>query len=152
MQQIMEEFGVAQGNTFPIELGLSDVKIKRVVVDRLGDYHLYASCTARSTCCSRCGKPITKSHGHCKESVIEPLPILDRRVFIHVPWSRFVCIDCDNKTTSFRPNWVNTTGQMTVAYENVVRKCLINSTAKEVAEKLRNTEDLVEGIVERRIA
>ena len=39
MQQIMEEFGVAQGNTFPIELGLSDVKIKRVVVDRLGDYH-----------------------------------------------------------------------------------------------------------------
>jgi hypothetical protein len=40
MQQIMEEFGVAQGNTFPIELGLSAVKIKRVVVDRLGDYHL----------------------------------------------------------------------------------------------------------------
>jgi transposase len=146
------EFGVAQGNTFPIELGLSDVKIKRVVVDRLGEYHIYASCTAKSTRCSRCGKPITKSHGHCKESVIEHLPILDRRVFIHVQWPRFVCTDCADKTTSFRPNWVNTTGQMTVAYENFVLKCLINSTAKDVAEKLRSTEDIVEGIVERRIA
>ena len=41
---------------------------------------------------------------------------------------------------------------MTVAYENFVLKCLINSTAKDVAEKLRSTEDIVEGIVERRIA
>jgi len=41
---------------------------------------------------------------------------------------------------------------MTVAYENVVLKCLINSTAKDVAEKLRSTEDSVEGIVERRMA
>ena len=146
------ECGVAQGNTFPIELGLSDVKIKRVVVDRLGEYHIYASCTAKSTSCASCGKLITKSHGHCKESVIEHLPILDRRVFIHVQWPRFVCTDCANKTTSFRPNWVNTTGQMTVAYENFVLKCLINSTAKDVAEKLRSTEDIVEGIVERRIA
>src|SRR6266478_2560012 len=119
------EFGVAQGNTFPIELGLSDVKIRRVVVDRLGEYHIYASCTAKSTSCSSCGKPITKSHGHCKESVIEHLPILDRRVFIHVQWPRFVCTDCANKTTSFRPNWVNTTGQMTVAYGN----CSTNTSA-----------------------
>ena len=37
------EFGVAQGNTFPIELGLSDVKIRRVVVDRLGEYHIYVA-------------------------------------------------------------------------------------------------------------
>ncbi len=143
---------MAQGNTFPIELGLSDVKIKRVVVDRLGDDHLEASCTARSTSCPSCGKPLTKAHGHCKESVIEPLPIVDRRVFIHVQWPRFVCTDCDDTTTSWRPNWVHTTGQMTVAYDNFVRKCLIHSTAKDVAEKLRSTDDSVAGSVERRMA
>jgi len=146
------ECGVAQGNTFPIELGGSAVKRKRVVVDRLGEYHIDASCTAQSPRCSSCGKPITKSHGPCKASVIAPLPILDRRVCLHVPWPRFVCTDCANTTTSLRPNWVHTTGQKTVAYENFVRKCLINATAQDVAEKLRSPEESVEGIVERRIA
>jgi hypothetical protein len=47
---------------------------------------------------------------------------------------------------------VHTTGQKTVAYENFVRKCLINATAQDVAEKLRSPEESVEGIVERRIA
>ena len=139
-------------STFPVELGLSDIKIKRVEVDRCGDYHIHVSCTVRQTRCSSCGKAISKSHGHCKASVIEHLPILDRRVFIHAKWPRFLCSDCDDKTTSFRPHWVNATGQMTVAYETFVLKCLINSTAKDVAEKLRITEDIVEGIVDRRIA
>jgi transposase len=122
-----------------------------VEVDRLGDYHIYAACTARSTRCPRCGQTPTKSHGHGKESVIEHLLILDHKVFIHVNWPRFVCTDCEDTTTSFKPTWVNTTGQMTVAYENFVLKCLITSTAKDVAEKLRSTADIVEGIVDRRI-
>jgi hypothetical protein len=33
-------FGMAKGSTFRIELGLSDVKVKRVEVDRFGDYHI----------------------------------------------------------------------------------------------------------------
>jgi hypothetical protein len=112
-------------STFPVELGLSDIKIKRVEVDRFGDYHIHVSCTVRQTRCSSCGKAISKSHGQCKASVIEHLPILDRRVFIHAKWPRFLCSDCDDKTTSFRPHWVNATGQMTVAYETFVLKCLI---------------------------
>ncbi|MFQ5799218.1 MAG: ISL3 family transposase [Bacteroidota bacterium] len=143
---------MAKGSTFRVELGLSDIKVKRVEVDHIGDYHISVSCTAIRTRCSRCGKVISTSHGHCKASVIEHLPILDCRVFIHVKWPRFICADCDDKTTSFRPNWVNATGQMTVAYEDYVLKCLINTTAKDVAEKLRITEDIVEGLVDRRIA
>lgn len=138
--------------TFHVELKLSDIKVKSVKVDHIEDYHIYVSCTAVQTRCSSCGKVISTSHGQCKESVIEHLPILDCKVFIHVKWPRFICTDCDDTTTSFRPHWVNKTGQMTVAYEDYVLKYLINSTAKDVAEKLSITEDIVEGIVDRRIS
>ena len=60
-------------STFPVELGLSDIQIKRVEVDRCGDYHIHVSCTVRQTRCASCGKAISKSHGYCKASVIEHL-------------------------------------------------------------------------------
>ena len=134
------------------DLGLSSVKIKRVTIDSLGDYHIHVSCTANSTSCHKCGKRITKSHGQCDETAVEHLPILDQRVFIHVKWPRFQCTDCDKKpTTSYRPAWLNKTGELTKSYENYCLKMLINSTIKDVSEKLSTTEDIIEGIVNRRI-
>jgi hypothetical protein len=41
---------------------------------------------------------------------------------------------------------------MTRAYADEVLKCLINSTAQDVAETLRRTDDRVAGLVERRMA
>lgn len=135
-----------------IDLGLSSIKIKRVEIDSFGDYHIYVSCTATSTLCRKCGQKITKFHGHCDESIIEHLPILEQRVFIHVKWPRFKCPNCDNNpTTSFRPQWLNNTGGQTKAYENFCLKSLINSTVKDVSEKLSTTEELVEGIINRNI-
>lgn len=137
---------------FSIDLGLSDIKIKEVKIDSSGDYHIYVSCTATKTKCKKCGKTTKKAHGHCKESIIEHLPILDKRVFIHVKWPRFICTNCeDNNTTSHRPSWLNKTGQKTIAYEDYALKWLINSTIKDVAEKLRTTEEVIEGIINRRI-
>jgi len=88
---------MAKKTKLSIDLGLSSIKIKKVEIDSHGDYHIYASCTARSTICHKCGARITKSHGQCGESIIEHLPILDRRVFIHIKWPRFKCDNCDNK-------------------------------------------------------
>lgn len=137
---------------FSIDLGLSDIKIKEVKIDSSGDYHIYVSCTATKTKCKKCGKTTKKAHGHCQESIIEHLPILDKRVFIHVKWPRFICTNCeDNHTTSHRPSWLNKTGQKTIAYEDYALKWLINSTIKDVAEKLRTTEEVIEGIINRRI-
>ncbi|PXF54278.1 MAG: hypothetical protein C4B58_16020 [Deltaproteobacteria bacterium] len=61
------------------------------------------------------------------------LPIFDQRVFIHVKWLRFKCDKCDNdnSTTSFKPKWVNDTGNRTREYENYCLKFLINSTIFE---------------------
>lgn len=135
---------------FPIDLNLNDIKIKCVKIDENDDYHIYVSCTAKSSICSKCGKLISKSYGQCEETVIEHLPILDNRVFIHVKWPRFKCIDCDS-TTSFRPNWLNKTGQFTCKFEQNVLKNLINTTIKDISEKFNLTEEIVEGIVNRNI-
>jgi len=137
---------------FSIELNLSHIKIKSVKVDKFGDYHIYVSCTATKTVCHKCQKTISKVHGHCEESVIEHLPILDQRVFIHVKWPRFKCPYCDNNpTTSFRPPWLSGNGQQTIPYEDYCLKWLINSTIKDVADKLKTTEEIIEGILSRRV-
>lgn len=140
-------------SSFSIDLGLSYIKIKKTTKDELGNYHIYVSCTATKTVCQRCGKDISKVHGHCTESIIEHLPILDRRVFIHVKWPRFKCPYCDNdnSTTTFRPPWLGSNGQQTTAYEDYCLKWLINSTIKDVAEKLRTTEDRIEAIVLKKV-
>jgi len=144
---------LAKKTKFKIDLNLDSIKVKRAAIDSNGDYHIYVSCTANSTLCHKCGKKITKSHGQCDESIIEHLPILDQRVFIHVKWPRFKCYECDsnNSTTSFRPKWVNKTGNKTKKYEKYCLKFLINSTIKDVSEKLNTTEDVIEGIVNRNI-
>lgn len=137
---------------FAIDLSLSGIKIKEVKIDSSGDYHIYVSCTATKTKCEKCGRTTNKAHGHCQESTIEHLPILDKRVFIHVKWPRFICTYCENnKTTSYRPPWLNGNGQKTTAYEDYALKWLINSTIKDVAEKLRTTEEVIEGIIDRKI-
>ncbi len=69
-----------------IELNLDSIKVKRVTIDPNGDYHIYVSCTCKSTLCHKCGKKITISHGQRNESIIEHLPILDQRV-----WVRLFC-------------------------------------------------------------
>jgi transposase len=143
---------MAKRTKLSIDLELSSIKIKKVEIDSHGDYHIYASCTARSALCHKCGTRITKSHGQCGESIIEHLPILDQRVFIHIKWPRFKCDNCDNKpTTSFRPKWLNDTGELTRAYESFYLKFLINSTVKDVSEKFGTTEEVIEGVINRNI-
>lgn len=137
---------------FIIDLELSDIKIKNTTIDELGNYHIYVSCTATKTLCNKCGKEINNAHGHSYESIIEHLPILDRQVFIHVKWPRFKCPYCDkNPTSSFRPDWLSSNGQQTSSYEDYCLKWLINSTIKDVAAKLKTTEEIIEGILSRKV-
>jgi transposase len=137
---------------FIIDLKLNSIKIKDITTDLEGDYHIYAACTTGYATCHKCNNKITHSHGQCKETIIEHLPVLDQCVFIHVKWPRYICNQCDDHpTTSFKPDWLNETGQLTKAYENFYLKFLINSTIKDVSEKLGTTEAFAEGIVNRRI-
>ncbi|MCP4990378.1 MAG: ISL3 family transposase [Colwellia sp.] len=141
---------MAKKTNLSIDLRLSSIKIRQVTIDSHDDYHLYVSCTTTSAQCHKCGKKITASHGQCNESIIEHLPIFERRVFIHVKWPRFRCSDCAT-TTSFKPEWLNDTGELTKAYENYCLKFVINSTIKDASEKLSTTEEVIEGVINRTI-
>jgi len=138
---------------FKLDIGLSNINIKNVTNDDNGNYHIHVSCDATSAKCKKCGKIITTAYGQCQESIIEHLPILDQKVFIHVKWPRFICKFCDDTpTTSFHPDWLNQTGKQTKEYENYILKCLVNSTVKDVALKNKTTEDIIDGIIERKIS
>ncbi|MBT8373540.1 MAG: ISL3 family transposase [Deltaproteobacteria bacterium] len=138
---------------FNIDLGLAHVKVKKIEHHKNGDYHIYVSCTATSAHCHKCGKPITKPHGQCKETIIEHMPVLGDRVFIHVQWPRFICTECEGgPTTSFHPDWLGKTGKFTKAFENFFLKMLVNSTVKDIAIKFQTTEEILQGIIDRYIA
>jgi transposase len=138
---------------FSIDLGLDHVKVKRVERNGDGTYHIFVSCSATSTKCYKCGKIIHKFHGQCKETIIEHMPIWDDKVFIHVQWPRFICTDCDNTpTTSFHPDWLNQTGDMTKLFEKFCLRALINSTIKDTAIKLKTTEEKIQGVVDRNVS
>ncbi|NOY74106.1 MAG: hypothetical protein GXP14_17360, partial [Gammaproteobacteria bacterium] len=109
------------------------------------------ACTTTVGTCPHCNRRLHQTHGHCQESLIEPIPILEKRVLIHVRWPRFVCPDCHQKTTSFHPQWLNKTGNKTIVFEHYVLKQLIHSTVSDVSVKLQLTNETVEGIVNRHI-
>ena len=132
-------------------MALDDIKVKQVSTDEQGHYHIHVACTATAGICSQCNRRLHQTHGHCQESIIEHIPILEKRVLIHVRWPRFICPDCHHKTTSFRPDWLNKTGNKTIAFEHYVLKQLINSTVSDVSVKLQLTDETVEGIINRHI-
>jgi len=134
-----------------IDLGLDDIKVKQMSTDEQGNYHIHVACTVTVGTCPHCNKRLHQTHGHCQERVIEHIPILEKRVFIHARWPRFVCLECHQKTTSFHPQWLNKTGNKTIAFEHYVLKQLINSTVSDVSVKLQLTNETVDGIVNRHI-
>jgi len=139
-------------NIIKIPLNLDHVKVKKVE-HKNDEYHFYVSCTESSAKCHRCGEIISKSHGQCKETIIEHMPIFGERVFIHAKWPRFICQNCDDHpTTSFHPDWLNNTGTFTNTYEDFFLKMMINSTLKDVALKFGTTEEILQGILNRRIS
>lgn len=143
---------MSKKSKFSIELGLDDVKFKKIERDKNGDYHIYVSCTATSAKCHKCGETIIKSHGQCEETIIQHMPLWDVPVFIHVKWPRFICTNCDGRpTSSFHPDWLNDTGTMTKDYEQFFLKMLVNSTIKDVAIKFNTTEEILQGILNRKI-
>jgi len=134
-----------------IDLELLHINVNSLIKDESGNYHIYASCTATETNCHNCGKLITQSHGQTEEVIIEDLPIRDRKVFIHIKWPRFIC-DCDkNCTTSFKPDWLSSSGTRTKEFERYMLKQLVNSSLEDVANKFRTTTDKLQYIVDTHI-
>ncbi len=138
--------------SFPIEIDLPDVEIKRVQINREGSYEIRVSSTLAGCTCHQCGQPITKPHGHDREMRLRHLPIFGKETYIIIGLPRFQCLDCPNKaTTTQQVPWHIRRSPHTTAYEMHIILTLIGRTVEEVSVQEGIGYEAVMGIIRRHI-
>jgi len=129
-----------------INLGLENIEVKEINIDKKGHYHIDIYSTSKKGICRECGNEINKFHEHDREIVIRHLPILGKECYLHIRLPRFQCIDCHkNPTTTQQLSWRNYNSSETKEYENHILKMLINNTVSDVSRK----ENISEGKISR---
>ena len=136
-------------STISIDLGLSDIKIKEVKIDKKGIYRINVSCTLTKGTCHKCGKEISKFHGLDREMEIRHLPIFGKECYIHIRLPRFECEHCKKspKTTG-QLAWRRYNSSYTKAFEEHILNTLTNSTMSDVSWKENISEGKIKRILE----
>jgi len=132
-----------------LDLGLSDIKVEEVKIDKKGVYHIHVSSTLTKGVCHKCGKEITKFHGLDREMEIRHLPILGKECYIHIRLPRFECEECKKhpKTTG-QVEWRRYNSSCTKAFEEHILNSLTNSTMSDVSWKENISEGKIRRILE----
>ncbi len=135
-----------------VPLGLPDVRVLTVEVNRRGDYIITVESTLEHAKCRKCGRTITKFHGHDRWIKLRHLPVLGERVYIRLRPKRYQCPHCSGKPTSTQElAWHEPNSPHTRAYEQHVLLQLVNATVQDVSIKEEMGYDAVVGIVDRHI-
>jgi len=135
-----------------IPLGLPDVRVLAVEVNRQDDYIITVESTLEQTRCRKCGRTITKSHGYDRWLTLRHLPVLGHRVYIRLRPKRYQCPHCPGQPTSTQElTWHEPNSPHTKAYEHHVLLVLVNATVQDVSIKEVLGYDAVVGIVDRHI-
>lgn len=136
-----------------IPLDIPDVRVLNVKTDKAGDYIITVESTLKHSYCRKCGRKITKFHGHADWITLRHLPILGRQVYIRLRPKRYQCPYCTDKSISTQQlSWREASSPNTTAYEAHILLQLVNSTVQDVSRKERLGYDAVEGIMDRNIA
>ena len=142
---------VEQLVTFPLDI--SNVKVLATETNAAGDYTITVESTLNTTRCRKCGRDISKFHGHDGEVCLRHLPILGRRVYIRIRPKRYQCPYCSgNPTTTQVLEWYDPRSPHTRVYEEHVLLQLVNSTTQDVSRKEQVGYDAVAGVVARWIS
>ena len=135
-----------------IPLGLPDVRVLAVEVNRQGDYIITVESTLEQARCRKCGRTITKFHGHDRWLTLRHLPVLGHQVYIRLRPKRYQCPHCPGQPTSTQElAWHEPNSPHTKAYEQHVLLVLVNATVQDVSIKEALGYDAVVGIVDRHI-
>ena len=138
--------------TFEVELDIPGVKITKVEIDKNGNLTITVESEVEGTHCHKCGKEITKPHGHDKKITLRHLSILGRKTYICICPKRYQCTNCSGNPTSTQSlSWYDLKSSQTKEYENHVLLQLINSTIIDVSIKESLGEKAILGIVNRYI-
>ena len=107
-------------DTFEIPLGIAEVMIEKVETTQGGDFVITVRSSIEETNCHKCGKIITKFHGHDQAITLRHLSILGKETYIRIIPKRYQCSDCNGSTTTQILSWYNSKSRQTKAYEEYV--------------------------------
>ena len=133
-----------------IPLDISDIKILKTEINSQGELVITIESTKPDTRCQRCGRSITKFHGHDEWVTIRYLPVFGRPSYLRYRPRRYYCGDCEVTTTQ-RVDWHEPNSPHTMAYDDHVMLQLVNATIQDVSLKENLTYDRVLGVLERRV-
>jgi len=133
-----------------IPLDISDIKILKTEFNSQGELVITIESTKPDTRCQRCGRSITKFHGHDEWVTIRYLPVFGRPSYLRYRPRRYYCGDCEVTTTQ-RVDWHEPNSPHTMAYDDHVMLQLVNATIQDVSLKENLTYDRVLGVLERRV-
>jgi len=142
---------LAMTTSFEIPLDIPDVIIEHAKITEQAIIITVKS-TIKEGKCRKCGRPISKFHGHDKTVTLRHLSILGRKTYIRIRPVRCQCLHCKGKpTTTQRLSWYVQRSPHTKAYDEHILLALINSTVEDVSLKEDIGYKAVEGVVDRYI-
>ena len=106
-------------------LGLSDIEIKNIEINKSNEIIIKVQSTKEETACHRCGSA-TKPYGKGRTLRLCHLPMLGKKTFIEITPPRGICESCDdNPTTTQTLAWYDRNTHYTKAYEKQVLLSLV---------------------------
>ena len=102
-----------------IPLDISDIKILKTEINSQGELVITIESTKPDTRCQRCGRSITKFHGHDEWVTIRYLPVFGRPSYLRYRPRRYYCGDCEVTTTQ-RVDWHEPNSPHSMAYDDYV--------------------------------
>lgn len=136
--------------TIEIPLDIPDVTIEHIELDVQGDSIITVRSTLKGTICRKCGRRITKGHGHDNAITLRHLSILGRKTSIRLCPARYTCLRCKGQpTTTQTLPWYVPRSPHTTAYNEHLLCELINSTVEDVSLKEDVGYKAVVGVIDR---
>jgi len=133
-----------------VPLEIPDIKILKTEFTPKGELVITIESTKADALCQRCGRSITKFHGHDEWVTLRYLPVFGRVSYLRYRPRRYECSDCDVTTTQ-RVDWHEPNSPQTLAYDEHVLLQLVNATIQDVSLKEDLAYDRVLGVMERRV-
>jgi transposase len=136
-----------------IPLGIPDVRVLKTEVTERGEIVITVESLKKGTVCHRCGRWISKPHGHDEWITVRHLPVFGRPTHLRYHPRRYQCQDCEGQpTTTQRLEWHDPNSPHTILYDDHLLLELVNATIEDVSIKEQIAYDCVLGAVERRIS
>ena len=135
-----------------IPLDIPDVRVLQTMMGERGEIIITIESTKKGTASRKCGRWITKPHGHDEWVMMRHLPAFGRATYLRYRPKRYQCQDCeDHPTTTQSLEWHDANSPHSFAYDNHILLQLVNSTVEDVSFKEGLSYASMLGTLERRM-